>query len=78
MCLLPDQVTHVKGNPCDCKNTEKTEKNFSVLTRQIHAECHPVIFGKMKDKPVTNHRDFLTYPHIGFDQYLEKLIEGQD
>ena len=32
----------------------------------------------MKDKPVSDHRVFLTDGHIGFDQDLEELIEGQD
>ena len=59
-------------------DTKKTEKDLPVFSRQIHAECHPVILSEMKDEPVSNHIGFLTDLHIGFDQDLKKLINGQD
>jgi hypothetical protein len=32
----------------------------------------------MQDKPITQNMVLLTNAHVGFDQYLGKLIKGKD
>ena len=50
---------------------------FADMPTERHTESHPIVFDKEYLKPVTQHRYGLSDMHVGLDQNLHHLVNGQ-
>jgi len=68
---------HVNGDHDNGNDPEYAQDQFPEGASECDAECHPLIFGKMKNKPIAQHMDLFPDGHMGFDPEFEHLVGDQ-
>jgi hypothetical protein len=76
--LGPDQVSQVPANGRDSCNAENTEEKLSETASEFQAESHPVVLGKVNDKPVAKHMKLLAEVHMSLDPDFNNLVNEQN
>lgn len=78
--FLPGKFCQVPPDGDHCDDPENTQRDLPKIATEFHAEGHALIFGKMKNKPITQNSDFTprSNEHTGLDPNLQDLISDQD
>ena len=69
--LFIDELADEKNQKYDGSNAEQAQRQFAVISPQVPAKGHSIVFHKMKQGPIQS-QDFNFSPvfHMGFDADL--------